>query len=189
MNTHNPVLKLKQASAVLGISPKELQNLVQFGVVKPRKRQGLTWFDRDVLLQAKVGWYLRESLGISTRYLAQLVKLACEAANTRAAVRKFVRLKSRPASAAAAIEIRIPVQSLAAEIEERMPLAELYRDLPRGRKRPGWRAEFLESLSEAAGDLAELTEQDILLAVKHHRITARSMPEITVAWEAKSTSA
>jgi hypothetical protein len=29
-------LKLKQASAVLQIQPKELQNLVQFGVVKPK---------------------------------------------------------------------------------------------------------------------------------------------------------
>ena len=28
-------LKLKQASAVLQIQPKELQNLVQFGVVNP----------------------------------------------------------------------------------------------------------------------------------------------------------
>jgi hypothetical protein len=29
-------LKLKQASAVLGVPPKELQNLVQFGVLRPR---------------------------------------------------------------------------------------------------------------------------------------------------------
>ena len=32
--------KLKQASAVLGMPTKELQNLVQFGVVKPRRRSG-----------------------------------------------------------------------------------------------------------------------------------------------------
>ena|SRR5256885_10817336 len=32
--------KLKQASAVLGMPTKELQNLVQFGVVKPRRRRG-----------------------------------------------------------------------------------------------------------------------------------------------------
>lgn len=189
MNSPPPLLKLKQASAVLGISPKELQNLVQFGVVKPRKRKGLAWFDRNVLLQAKVGWYLRESLGISSRYLAQLVKVACEATNSRTTIQRFVRLKSRPALAAAAIEIQIPVQSLAAEIEARMPLAEVYKDLPRGRKRPGWKAEFLESLGEAAADLAELTEQDILEAVKHRRIAARSMPEITVAREAASTHA
>ena len=30
-----PALKLKQASAVLKVEPKELQNLVQFEVVKP----------------------------------------------------------------------------------------------------------------------------------------------------------
>jgi hypothetical protein len=33
-------LKLKQASAVLQIEPKELQNLVQFGVVKPHLTLG-----------------------------------------------------------------------------------------------------------------------------------------------------
>ena len=31
-----PALKLKQASAVLKVEPKELQNLVQFEVVKPK---------------------------------------------------------------------------------------------------------------------------------------------------------
>lgn len=182
-------LKLKQASAVLGIPPKELQNFVQFGVVKPRKRQGLARFDRDVLLQAKIAWYLRESLGISTGYLARLVQVTCKAPTEKDTGRKFICVKSRPNSASAAIEIRIPVQSLAAEIEERLPLAKLYKDLPRGRKRPGWKAEFLESLSEAAADLAELSEQDILAAVKHQRKAARSKPEITVAWKATSASA
>jgi hypothetical protein len=38
-------LKLKQASAVLGMPTKELQNWVQFGVVKPRRRLGLYLFD------------------------------------------------------------------------------------------------------------------------------------------------
>jgi len=31
-------LKLKQASAVLGVDPKDLQNLVQFKVLRPRRR-------------------------------------------------------------------------------------------------------------------------------------------------------
>src|ERR1700730_13276492 len=47
-------LKLKQASAVLGVPPKELQNLVQFGVLRPRRRARVCFFDANVLLQAKV---------------------------------------------------------------------------------------------------------------------------------------
>ena len=31
-------LKLKQASAVLGVAPKDLQNLVQFKVLRPIRR-------------------------------------------------------------------------------------------------------------------------------------------------------
>ncbi len=38
-------LKLKQASAVLGMPTNELHNLVQFGAVKPRRRYGLYVFD------------------------------------------------------------------------------------------------------------------------------------------------
>ena len=34
-------LKLKQGCAVLGMPTKELQNFVQFGVVKPSRQQGL----------------------------------------------------------------------------------------------------------------------------------------------------
>ncbi len=43
-------LKLKQASAILKIQPKELQNLVQFGVVKPTRVEGNYLFDSKTLL-------------------------------------------------------------------------------------------------------------------------------------------
>ena len=49
-------LKLKQASAVLKVEPKELQNLVQFGVVKPKRVDGIYLFDKEALLTAKVAF-------------------------------------------------------------------------------------------------------------------------------------
>ena len=52
-------LKLKQASAVLKVEPKELQNLVQFGVVKPKRVDGVYLFDKEALLTAKVAFRLR----------------------------------------------------------------------------------------------------------------------------------
>ena len=182
-------LKLKQASAVLGMPAKDLQNFVQFGVVKPKRREGRYWFDRNVLLQAKIGWYLRQSLGISTGYLVRLVQLAAKAAASGEEWRQFVWVRSRPCPGSAAIEVRIPVWSLAEEIEERLPLAKMYRDLPRGRKRSGWKAEFVEALSDAAVDLGQVSEGDILEAVRKQRKAARSEPEITVASEATSTRA
>src|SRR6266699_3832094 len=51
-------LKLKQASAVLQIQPKELQNLVQFGVVKPKRSEGTYLFDANTLLVAKFAFCL-----------------------------------------------------------------------------------------------------------------------------------
>ena len=67
-------LKLKQASAVLGIDPKDLQNLVQFQVLHPRRRDSVYWFDNDLLLAAKVALYLKESLGTSTEMLARFTE-------------------------------------------------------------------------------------------------------------------
>ena len=66
-------LKLKQASAVLQIEPKELQNLVQFGIVKPKRFEGTYFFDTNTLMVAKVAFCLKESLGTRTRVLSKLM--------------------------------------------------------------------------------------------------------------------
>ena len=67
-------LKLKQASAVLGVTSKELQNLVQLGVVRPRRRDDVFWFDTNLLVQAKIALYVKASLRPSIEYLAQMTK-------------------------------------------------------------------------------------------------------------------
>lgn len=67
------MLKLKQASAVLQVAPKDLQNLVQFGVVKPKRAEGTYCFDPGTLLVAKVAFYLKESLGTRSRVLSKLM--------------------------------------------------------------------------------------------------------------------
>ena len=64
-------LKLKQASVALGVPPKDLQNFVQSGVVRPRRKGPRFSFDRETLVSAKVAFYLKDSLGMSTRYLSQ----------------------------------------------------------------------------------------------------------------------
>ncbi len=66
-------LKLKQASAILKIQPKELQNLVQFGVVKPTRVEGNYLFDSKTLLTAKVAFCLKESLGTRANVLIKLI--------------------------------------------------------------------------------------------------------------------
>jgi hypothetical protein len=44
--------------------PKELQNFVQFNVVRPKRRGKTYWFDRDTLLQAKCAFYLKQICGM-----------------------------------------------------------------------------------------------------------------------------
>ena len=67
-------LKLKQASAVLGVPPKDLQNLVQLGVIRPARRNRVCWFDTNLLLEAKVAFYLKETFGSSSDLLARFTE-------------------------------------------------------------------------------------------------------------------
>lgn len=182
MNTGSAVeateLKLKQASVVLDVSPKELQNFVQFKVVRPKRRGRVYWFDRDTLLQAKCALYLKETLGASTQYLAGFVRAL--AGSALATDRASVRIESRPRRGLPPVAIIVPVGTLRKELEERLPLVAVAKDLPPGRRRPGWKQEFLRSLRDAARELPELSDAQVLSLVREHRRT-RGRPEIAVA--------
>jgi plasmid maintenance system antidote protein VapI len=176
-------LKLKQASAVLRVQPKELQNLVQFGVVKPKRVDGTYLFDRETLLTAKVALRLKESLGTRANILSRLIDVF-RASEKRLRLKnpEYVIFTCRFSPEEEPIKLGIPFRSLDAEIELGMSRAALYRDMPRGRKRAGWKDEFLEVLSDAAKDLGQISEEEILRTIRMYR-EQRRMPEITVAAE------
>ena len=180
-------LKLKQASAVLGVAPKDLQNLVQFKVLRPPRRDTSYWFDNRLLLEAKVAFYLKESLGTSlevlTRFTQALSSSLKEAQLTRP---RYVWLRSRPARSREPIEVRIPLRELAKELDDHLPQAAVYQDLPRGRKRPGWKREFANRLAVAARDLSGVTESEVMAAIRGHRAAKKRLPEITVGSSEKS---
>jgi hypothetical protein len=173
-------LKLKQASAVLKIDPKELQNLVQFGVVKPRRSDGTYLFDSKALLVAKVASYLKERLGTRTSVLSKLMDaFSASGEELKSENPQYIVFHCRLAPEEEPIQLGVPFRSLGAQIEERMNRAGLYRDLPRGKKRRGWKKEFLASLSLAATDLGEVSEEEILHTIRSYRKERRA-PEITV---------
>jgi len=176
-------LKLKQASAVLQIEPKELQNLVQFGVVKPLRSEGTYLFDAKALLVAKVASYLKESLGTRTSVLSKLMETFCaREEKLKAENPKYIVFSCRLGTEQEPIKLGVPFRSLGEQIEERMGKAALYKDIPRGRKRKGWKKEFLESLNAAAKDIGEISEEEISRLVRTYRKEKRA-PEITVAAE------
>jgi len=174
-------LKLKQASAVLGVPPKDLQNLVQFKVLRPTRRNSLYWFDRRLLLEAKVALYLKESLGSSTEVLALFTRALPDFRNEDVTRVRYLCLRSRPAKGREPIEVRIPLRDLAKELKEQLPAAAVYQDLPRGRKRAGWKREFTRTLEAAAKDLSGVTESQIAEAIRGFRAEKKKLPEITVA--------
>lgn len=177
------MLKLKQASAVLQVEPKELQNLVQFRVVKPKRSEGTYYFDSSALLVAKVALYLKESLGTRTSVLSKLMDaFNASEEKLKAENPRYVVFTCRIAPEEEPIKLGVPFRALEEQIRERMDRADLHRDLPRGRKRRGWKKEFLESLAEAAKDIGEVSEEEILRTVRSYRRERRA-PEITVAAE------
>ena len=181
MNEQN--FKLKQASAILQVEPKELQNLVQFGVVRPKRTEGSYYFDPDTLLVAKVALYLKVSLGTCTAMLSKLMDaFSASEEKLKAENPKYVVFTCRIAPEDEPIKLGVPFRALGEQIEQRMSQVDLYRDLPRGRKRRGWKKEFLASVAEAAKDIRAVSEEEILRAVRGYRRERRA-PEITVAAE------
>jgi hypothetical protein len=54
----------------------------------------------------------------------------------------------------------VPFRALREQLQEQMIRANLYRDLPRGRKHRGWKKEFLESLTEAAKEIGKVSDEE-----------------------------
>ena len=183
-------LKLKQASIVLGVPPKDLQNLVQLGVIQPVRRDRVCWFDTNLLLKAKVAFYLKESLGSSSDLLARFTEaLSQKLDKADTGTLEDICLRSRPFNGTDAVEIKIPVRSLARELEDQIPLASAYKDLPKGRKRPGWKKDFLRSVQKAAADLGDISKEEILRTVRENRLGRKKQPEITVVARSKKKTA
>ena len=180
-------LKLKQASAVLGVAPKDLQNLVQFKVLRPPRRNTFYWFDNRLLLEAKVAFYLKESLGTSIEVLARFTQALSSSLKEKQMSRlRYVWLRSQAARSREPIEVRIPLRELVKELEEQLPQATVFQDLPRGRKRPEWKREFASRLAAASRDLSAVTESQVAEAIRGYRAEKKRLPEITVGSSRKS---
>ena len=168
---------------MLEVAPKKLQNLVQFGVVRPYRGAGTYLFDRKVLLAAKVALYLKESLGTRTSVLSKLMDaFSASEEHLRAENPNYVVFSCRLAAEQEPIKLGVPFRALDEQVEERMNRADLYKDLPRGRKRRGWKKEFLESLRQASKGIGEISEEEILRTVRAYRKEKRA-PGITVVAE------
>src|SRR3984957_21051131 len=137
-------LKLKQASAVLQIQPKELQNLVQFGIVKPHRSDGTYFFDTDALLVAKVASYLKESLGTRTSVLSKLMEVfsACEE-KLKSENPKYIIFSCRLVEEEEPIKLGVPFRTFGEQIEERMGRVDLYKDMGIHSNAGGENTEFL----------------------------------------------
>ncbi len=184
----NRELKLKQASAVLGVPPKDLQNFVQSGVLRPRRVGALYYFNRKTLVSAKVAFYLKDSLGTPTWYLIRFTDAVSRVPGFATGEPAMIRLQARAAREEPPVSILIPLRGLVAELDERMPFAEHARDLPRGRKRTGWKQEFRAALGRAAGDLDGVSQADIAKTIKAYR-RERRKPELKVVAEAVEATA
>jgi hypothetical protein len=174
-------LKLREASIVLGVSPKDLQNLVQFGVLQPQRKDRFFIFDRALLLEAKVAFYLKESLGTSVPLLARFTReIFKDTERAKPGSVANVFLLSRPTRGKEVVRIEIPLQALDKELEAQLPNTESRGKDARGRKSENWKAQITSTFEEAADDLKDTTERDILDEIKRYRAQRKKSPEISV---------
>lgn len=157
--------------------------MVQFGVVKPKRIEGTYVFDKEALLAAKIAFRLKELLGTRSNVLARLIDVF--RASEKGFRRKnpaYIVFTCRPSPEEEPIKLGVPFRSFAAEVDEGLSRAALYKDMPRGRKRAEWKKEFLATISEAAKDPGELSDEEIQRTLRSYR-EERRVPEITVAAE------
>lgn len=174
-------LKLREASTVLGVSPKDLQNLVQFGVLQPQRKDRFFVFDQGLLLEAKVAFYLKESLGTSVPLLARFTReIFKDAERAKPGRVSNVSILSRPARGKEVVKIEVPLQALAEELEAQLPAPELLDKEASAQTREDWKAGIARAFEEAAGDMEGTTERDILDEIKRYRAERKKTPEISV---------
>ena len=63
------------------------------------------------------------------------------------------------------------------------------KDLPKGRKRAGWKKDFMRSVQKAAADLGNISGEEILKTVREYRSGRKKLPEITVVARTKKKTA
>ena len=172
--------KLKQASAILGVSQKDLQNLIQLKVIRPARRNNLYWFNSRLLLEAKVAFHLKASLGSSSELLSLFTAtLSQSLGEDDPKKRRFVALRSRPVRSTQSIEIKIPLAGLARELELQLPQAKSHPDFPRGRRRAEWRDEISRAFEEASAQMREVSGQELRSTLREYRNGRKVRPEVT----------
>ena len=81
------------------------------------------------------------------------------------------------------VEVKVPFRELTLQLEERLQRVELYKDLPRGKKRPGWKKEFIATLRLAAREMGDVSPEEVLKTVRQYRNERKQRPEVTVEAE------
>jgi hypothetical protein len=167
-----------------------LQNLIQFGVLKPGRRAGVYVFSTKDLYAAKVAQFLKKALGTNTELLSEFTSALVDRLGTLPSENMAVIVfKSRPSTERISVEVKVPFRELAQQVDERLQVVDLYKDLPRGRKRPGWRREFMATVREAAQDLGDVDTDEVLKAVRQYRNEKKEKPEVTLEAEPEATRA
>jgi hypothetical protein len=108
--------------------------------VQPQRLVGTYFFDTNTLMVAKVTFCPKESLGTRTSVLSELMEvfLASEK-EFKSDNPKYIVFKCRLAAEETPQKVGVPFRSLREQLQEQIIRANLYRDLPRGRKHRGWK--------------------------------------------------
>ena len=135
------------------------QGTAEFGAIRCREAtapEGALFFYTSCLYQAQVAGHLKLTLGTPANKLAEFVAAFAEFLKKgEAQIPDVLVFRSSSKYSNRPVEVRLSFKQLRETLETRLQRVDLYRDLPRGRKRPNWRAEFLNTLKEASQDIGD----------------------------------
>jgi len=171
-------LKAGQVAAVVGISPKQLQNDVDAGYVRPavvgQGRGSVRLFSLDNVVQLTVLELLVQAYGLERRRAATMLAHVWPPRLTKR--RKVLLISPTPTARSAGLAlapIRLPLHAIVEATEQRITqVLAAYCEKKRGRP-AGWAQQMRQALTGLSEPLQQVSDGQIQHAIAAYRATRR----------------
>ncbi len=172
-------LKTGQVAAVVGITPKQVQNDVDAGYIQPtvagQGRGSVRLFSLDAVVQLTVLELLVQAYGLERQRAATMLAQVWPSHVTKRL--KVLRIPPTPTATSAGVPLEpicLPLYTILKATEERITqVLTTHRERKRGRP-AGWSQQMRQALAEVSEPLQRVSEAQIQDTIAAYRATRRS---------------
>ena len=172
-------LKTGQVAAVLGLAPKQIQNAVDAGYVRPevagQGRGSIRLYSVEDVVRLKVLEILVQAYGLERQHAAtMLARVWPRRFPTRAKVLVIPPVVTSNSEGMDLEPIRLPLDAIVETTKQRIHrVLEEYREKKRGRP-VGWSQQMRHSLAEVSASLQGASDAQIRREIVAYRATRRT---------------